>query len=55
MAIQMGNDIHYIDAPDTEELVYARDEEYVNLQAEPKEHTSASIDSDYTFADEINE
>ena len=54
MAIQMGGDIHYIDAPEVEQLV-SGDEEFVQLSAEPKTNTIASVDSGYTFWDETEE
>ena len=54
LAIQMGGDIHYIDAPDAGQLV-SGDEEFVELSAEPKFNTVASLDSDATCADEISE
>lgn len=41
MAIQMGGEVHYIDAPGNIE------EEFVQITAEPKINTSASVDSGY--------
>ena len=41
MAIQMGGEVHYIDAP------VNLDEEFVQITAEPKVNTSASVLSGY--------
>ena len=45
MALQMGNDVHYVDAPESSEELLA-------LDAEPKVDSAASIDSGYEFTDE---
>ena len=49
MAIQMGGDVHYVDAPAN------MDEEFVQIRAEPKINTSASVLSGYQFTDESTE